>query len=103
MENNTERYIQEIREIDGLKNAVLTEIVLSKKDGSAEFSLITNTAYSAQAEAAAQKVSQRYLPAGFSAKMRIIKRVPDADGVQRRIYEFIHKRFLLFIIFIVCQ
>ena len=93
MENNTERYIQEIREIDGLKNAVLTEIVLSKKDGSAEFSLITNTAYSAQAEAAAQMVSQRYLPAGFSAKMRIIKRVPDADGVQRRIYEFIHKRF----------
>ena len=88
-----EEYLQKIREIDGLKNAILCSISVSKKDKTAEFFLVTDKAYTTLEEAKAQTLSTQFLPDGFSARMKIVKRVPDAEIVKRKIYEFVSERF----------
>lgn len=91
--SKTERYLQEIRETDGLKNAILCGITLSRKDKSAEFFLVTDKAYTPKDEAFAKSVSQTYLPEGFLAKLKIAKRVPDKTILQKKIYEFVSAKF----------
>ena len=40
--NKTEEYLNEIRAIDGLQNAILTGITVYKREMAAEFTLITD-------------------------------------------------------------
>jgi hypothetical protein len=91
--SKTERYLQEIRETSGLKNAILCGITISRRDRSAEFFLVTDKAYTPKDEAFAQSVSQTYLPEGFLAKLKIVKRVPDKEILQKKIYEFVSAKF----------
>ena len=93
MANRLNEYLAEIRAIDGLKNAILCGITVSKKDSSAEFFLVTDKTYTVRDEAAARAISDEYLPENFTARMKIVKRVPDAEGLQKRIYEYIQKTF----------
>ena len=51
-----EEYLQQIRGIDGLKNAILCQITLSKREKTAEFFLVTDKAYSAMEEAKALQI-----------------------------------------------
>lgn len=91
--NKTEEYLNEIRSLSGLQNAVLSGITVSKRDMTAEFSLITDKTYTPAEEVKAKAVSEKYLPAAFSARIRIIKRVPDKEILKKRIYEFMNARF----------
>lgn len=93
MENKLEQYIAEIRQIDGLSHAILIQITAAKRDGETEFVLVTNTAYTDLALKKAQEITQKYLLSPLKARVRIVKRVPDADDVRRRILEFMNKRF----------
>lgn len=93
MENKTERYLEELRGHDGLKNAILCGITVCKRDRTAEFFLVTDRTYTGSEEVAAQKISQKYLPNGFSARTKIVKRVPDATILKERIYEYVKKVF----------
>ena len=93
MANRLNEYLAEIRALDGLKNAILCGITLSKKERAAEFFLVTDKTYTVRDEAAARAISDAYLPEGFSARVKIVKRVPDAEGLQKRIYEYIQKYF----------
>ncbi|MBR2321428.1 MAG: hypothetical protein IKA57_04765, partial [Clostridia bacterium] len=93
MANRLSEYLAEIRAIDGLKNAILCGITVSKKDSTAEFFLVTDKTYTVRDEAAARAISEEYLPENFSARVKIVKRVPDAEGLQKRIYEYIQKAF----------
>ena len=93
MESRVEEYLREIRECDGLKNALLTGITVCAKERKAEFTLVTDKSYKAMDEAKAQSVSERYLPGGFSAEVKIIKRVPDKEIIRKKIYEFMQTRF----------
>ena len=93
MANRLSEYLAEIRAIDGLKNASLCGITVSKKDSTAEFFLVTDKTYTVRDEAAARAISEEYLPENFSARVKIVKRVPDAEGLQKRIYEYIQKTF----------
>ena len=93
MANRLNEYLAEIRAIDGLKNAILCGITVSKKDSSAEFFLVTDKTYTVRDEAAARAISDEYLPKNFTARMKVVKRVPDAEGLQKRIYEYIQKTF----------
>lgn len=88
-----EEYLQNIREIGGLKNAILCEITLSRREKSAEFFLVTDKAYTAFDEREATRVSQSYLPADLTAKVKIVKRVPDAETLKRKIYEYVTAKF----------
>ena len=91
--NRLSEYLAEIREIQGLKNAILCGITLTKKDETAEFYLVTDKTYTAMEEARAREISENYLPQGMTAKMKIVKRVPDAETIRARILEYIRKSF----------
>ena len=91
--NETEKFLQAIRENDGLKNAILGGISVTKRTGEAEFSFITDRAYTALDEKKALEICQEYLPNGFSARIKIVKRVPDEKILKRKIYEFLSNRF----------
>ena len=91
--NKTEEYLNEIRAIDGLQNAILTGITVYKREMAAEFTLITDKAYTALSEERAKKTTVKYLPPSFSPRIRIVKRVPDREILKKRIYEFMNSRF----------
>lgn len=93
MASEVEKYLEEIRSAEGLKNAILKGITVEKKTSSAEFLLITDKTYTPLDEAHAKSVSQKYLPDSFSARVRIVKRVPDEKNVRERIYEYIKNTF----------
>lgn len=93
MANKLEQYLSEIRAIEGLKNAILCGISIEKRAKVAEFFLVTDKTYSIEEETGARNITAAYLPEGFSAKMRIVKRVPDAEILKEKIYSYIQKNF----------
>ena len=93
MANVVQQYLQEIRGINGLKNAILCGISVQKRSGTAEFFLVTDKAYTAMEEAQALSITARYLPNGFSAKLKIVKRVPDKDILKTKIFEYVSRNF----------
>ena len=93
MANRLTEYLTEIRELSGLKNAILTGIEISKKERIAEFALVTDKTYSAAEEGQAREICERYLPDGFSAQVKLIKRVPDEGILKRQIFLYIQKNF----------
>ena len=91
--NKLQEYLTEIRKQDGLKNVILYGVSVSKKEKIAEFFLITDKTYSLKEEAAAREVCERYLPTGISARVKIVKRVPEPESLRGRIFEYIQKTF----------
>ena len=89
MANKTEEFLERIREIDGLKNAIISGITVLKRERIAEFFLVTDKTYTQEEEITAREVCEKYLPSGFSAKVKIVKRVPDKTLLKNRIYEYI--------------
>ena len=93
MESRVEEYLSEIRKLSGLQNAILRGITLSKRDKTAEFFLITDKTYSMREETQVKTISDKYLPEGFSAKIKLVKRVPDKEIIKSKIYEYIKNAF----------
>ena len=93
MANVVQEYLQEIREINGLKNAILCGISVQKRSATAEFFLVTDKTYTAMEEAQAQAITARYVPSGFSARVKITKRVPDKDILKDKIFEYVSRTF----------
>ncbi len=93
MANRLAEYLAEIREIDGLRNAILTGITVSKKEKIAEFALVTDKTYTVKEEGEAQDICRKYLPDGFGAAIKIIKRVPDAEIIKKQIFLYVQKNF----------
>lgn len=87
----SEAYLNEIRGAAGLKRAVLKRIVAEK--GTVTFHLVTDLSYTQEDVAYAQRVSEKYAPEGFSAQVRVLKSVPDAEGVKRAILDILSSRF----------
>ena len=93
MASRVKEYLEKIREREGLKNAILCGITISKKERMAEFFLVTDKTYSLLDEAAACAVSKEFLPEGIEARVKIVKRVPDKNGLQKRIFDYIQNNF----------
>ena len=91
--DKTQEYLEKIRGLDGMKHAILSGISVSKREKKAEFLLVTNLAYSAMDEAQAESISAEYIPQGFSAGVKIIKRVPDEAILKERIFAYLYKTF----------
>ena len=87
--NKVQEYLAEIRQSYGLKNAILYGITLSKRDKIAEFSLVTDKAYTEQESHLAEIITQKYIPETFTAKVKIIKRTPDKETVKGKIYDYV--------------
>ena len=93
MASRVKEYLAKIREREGLKNAILCGITISKKERLAEFFLVTDKTYSLLDEAAACAVSKEFLPNGVEARVKIVKRVPDKNGLRKRIFEYVQNSF----------
>ena len=88
-----QEYLSEIRALSGLKNAILYGITVFKKEKEIEFSLITDKTYTQAEENEASDISAKYIPSGFGAKMKIIKRVPDKEIIKNKIYAYVAAKF----------
>lgn len=91
--NRTDEYLEKIRELNGLKNAVLSGINVYKQALKAEFLLVTDRPYTAAEEEKAKEISFSFLPRPFVAEVRIVKRVPDEEGLKTRIYGYLCENF----------
>lgn len=87
--DRTNEYLRELRSLNGFKNAVLSSIVVRKKERVAEFVLITDRSFTPFEEEDARSITQAYLPQEFTAEVRVIKRVIDEELVKERIFNFI--------------
>ena len=93
MANRTQEFLEKIRSLNGFKNDILCGITISKRDMTAEFFIVTDRAYSAMDEEQAKEICGEFLPAGFSATVKIVKRTPDAEMIKERIYDYVRKAF----------
>ena len=91
--NRTDEYLEKIRALNGLKNAILSGITVDKQALKAEFLLVTDRAYTAAEAEQAKEISFAFLPRPLIAEVRIVKRVPDEEGIRSRIYAYLNERF----------
>lgn len=91
--SKVQEYLEKIRAMDGLKNAILCGITISKRENTADFFLVTDKTYSQQEETNALAISSGYLPGGMTARVKIVKKVPDALLLKEKIYEYVHHKF----------
>ena len=93
MANRVQEFLERIRSLGGLKNAILCGITVSKREMVAEFFLVTDRAYTTREEMEAKAICEEFLPSDFSATVKIVKRTPDAEMIKTRIFEFVCKAF----------
>lgn len=93
MANKVENYLEEIRALTGLSRAILCGITIGKYDKTAEFFLVTDKTYTAEEAEQAKRITEKYLPDGIAAKLKIVKRVPDERIVKQKIYEYMQSAF----------
>lgn len=93
MANKVAKYLEEIRALKGLSNAILCGISVRKRDNSAEFWLVTDKTYTEAEQENARTIGEGYLPEGFSARIKIVKRVPDETTIRAKIYDYVRKNF----------
>ncbi len=91
--SKTKELLEKIRIFDGLKNAILCGITVVKRTQTAEFFLVSDKAHSASEEREARAVCQEYLPEGFTATVKIVKRTPDKEMIKDRVFEYVKRAF----------
>ncbi len=84
-------YLEEIRKSDGLARAVLRGIAV--EGSKVTFRLVTDKTYTDDDRNYAKGVSQKYVPAGYTADVSLFKSVPDPNGVRAEIKQILAKRF----------
>ena len=91
--DRTDEFLRRIRELVGLKNAILAKINVYKIEKRVEFMLITDRSFSGEEEFAAQKICAEFIPQEFKASLKIIKRMIDEDILRGRIYAYVSENF----------
>ncbi|MDE7296332.1 MAG: hypothetical protein K2N84_03610 [Clostridia bacterium] len=84
-------YLTEIRRATGLKRAVLRKIEVN--GGKATFYLATDLNYKNEDEEYARSVTERYTPAGLKGDIKIVKSVPDAEGVRACVLDLLKTKY----------
>lgn len=84
-------YLTEIRRAEGLARAVLRKIEV--QGDRATFYLATDLNYKTEDEDYARSVTERYTPAGLKGEIKIVKSVPDAEGVRASVLELLKSKY----------
>ncbi len=87
----SKEYLEELRRAPGLVRVVLRKIEVEKNV--VTFRLVTDVTYSPQDVEYARGVSQKYVPQGFSADVRVMKSVPDKEAVRKAVAQILKDRF----------
>ena len=99
----TESFIDEIRKINSLSEAILSSVSLIKAEGRAEIVLITDKPYSDSDETAAKRIARKFVPELFSCTLKITKLTPDTVMVSDKILALIPKINLQLAAFITAE
>lgn len=83
------QFLEQIRAADGLKHAVLHHISIDRAAKECEFELITDTAYTAEDERAAERAVRAAVPASLHARVQLRKLVADPQLVRNKILEYL--------------
>ncbi len=86
-------YLEKIRVLSGLKNAIVYGISLRKRTRVAEFSIVTDKTYVDAEVERVRAITQEYLPPNWTAEIKMVKRVPDAEAIKQRIFDYISSKF----------
>ena len=84
-----EKFIEDIRGIAHMNEAILTSVTLVKAENAVEVSLVTDKAFTSDDENEVKKIVSRYVPELFTPRVKISKLTPDEGMVARRIMEII--------------
>lgn len=84
-------YLEEIRKSEGLERAILKDIIV--EGTKATFRLVTDKTYSGEDVKYANEVSEKYVPAGFTAEANVMKSVPEGAAVAKFIREYLAKKY----------
>ncbi len=87
----SEEFLQAIRGTEGLSRAVLSKITVEGRE--VVFSLVTDSTYTQDDIMFAEREAARFVPAGFSASVKVTKSVPSEEGVRRAILSFVAERY----------
>lgn len=91
--NVTEEFLRKIREMDGMKNAIVTAIDVFTHKKAVCFYLVTDLPYAEDTVAKAEKIASAFLPSGFFAAVSVEKRTPDEALIRQEIMRFMTGRF----------
>ncbi len=86
----TQEYLEEIRKINGFPRAILTEIIVEGM-GEVTFFITTDTTYPPSEAQTLREITQKYLPAGFTADVKVTKFVPDERAIRGKILQLLSK------------
>ena len=84
-------FLEEIRTAEGLSRAILKDIVV--EGSSVLFRLITDLNYTDEDVKYASRISQKYVPAGFTGTASVMKSVPEGAAVVRFVKEYLVKKY----------
>ena len=76
----TEEFLDKIRAIDGMKNAIVSNIEIYGRRKIVCFYLVTDLPYSQNVIPQAEQIAASFLPQGFSAAVKIEKKTPACGG-----------------------
>ncbi len=93
MANRLNEFLDGVRQYSGYQNAILKEITLYKRKNEAEFSFITDRAYTAREESEIKTLCAEFLPAGVTASVKTTKLTPDAAMIKKTIFALMRKSF----------
>lgn len=91
--SGTEEFLSKIHTLNGLKNAILTNIEIYKYKKKVCFYLVTDQTYMPGVTAEAENIAATFLPGSFSAVVKIEKKTPDEKMIQQEILHFMKNRF----------
>lgn len=86
--NQTE-FLAQIRESDGLKNAVLHRICVDMRARSCRFEIVTDSSYSEEDIARAERAARAAVPASMQAEVKVVKLIADEQIVRHKILEYL--------------
>lgn len=86
--NQTE-FLAQIRESDGLKNAVLHRICVDMRARSCRFEIVTDSSYSEEDIAQAERTARAAVPASMQAEVKVVKLIADEQIVRHKILEYL--------------
>ncbi len=89
----TENFLNEIRSLPNLSNAIINSVTLERESNRVTVKILTDKAFSAGEKEQATCVARKYIPEYFDFEVAISKLTPDEDMVRRKIREAIKENF----------
>lgn len=89
----TDNYLNEIHNLENLKNAIIGSLVLDRGKNCVTVKLFTDKAFTEEEREWALSITRNYIPEYFDCSLIISKLTPDEEMVRNKIIEAIRENF----------